>query len=81
MRVTPAHQGRGYGRRIYGELQRRARDRAFDELVLDTTPGQTAARGLYEAEGFEQVRRERLDADGESFVVLFYRRSRPLAEQ
>ena len=74
MRVAPARQGRGYGRQIYGGLERRARERGFDELVLDTTPSQTAAQALYESVGFELARRERLEHDGESVTLLLYRK-------
>lgn len=76
MRVHPDHQGREFGRRVYRELERRARARGFSELVLDTMPSLTAARGLYESEGFERVRREqfRTEAEG-TFELLFYRKS------
>ncbi|QLD86683.1 GNAT family N-acetyltransferase [Natronomonas halophila] len=79
MRVDPTHQRRGYGRRVYEELEQRARNRGFDEFVLDTMPVQTAARAFYESAGFEQVRRERLEHDGDTFTLLFYRR--PLGEE
>lgn len=78
MRVDPAHQRKGYGRRIYGELERRAGEQGFDEFVLDTMPVQTAAQGLYEELGFERVRREQLEHDGDEFTLLFYRK--PLDE-
>jgi ribosomal protein S18 acetylase RimI-like enzyme len=74
MRVAPTHQGRGHGRRIYDELERRARDRGFGELVLDAMSTLEAARGLYESEGFELVRRERLDDRAGPFELLFYRK-------
>ena len=74
MRVAPAWQGRGYGRQVYGELERRARESGFDELVLDTTPAQTAAQALYESAGFNLARRERLEHDGGSVALLFYRK-------
>ena len=74
MRVAPTHQGRGHGRRIYDDLERRAGDRGFRELVLDTMPTLTAARGLYESAGFELVRRERIEDRAESIELLFYRK-------
>jgi ribosomal protein S18 acetylase RimI-like enzyme len=46
MRAAPTHQGRGHGRRIYDELERRARDRGFGELVLDTMSTLTGAQRL-----------------------------------
>ena len=74
MRVAPTHQGRGHGRRIYDELERRARDRGFGELVLDTMPTLEAARGLYESAGFERVHRERFEDRAEPFELRFYRK-------
>ena len=74
MRVAPAHQGRGHGRRIYDELERRAGDRGFAELVLDTMPTLEAARGLYESVGFERVDRERFEDRADPFELLFYRK-------
>ena len=72
MRVAPTHQGRGHGRRIYDELERRARDRGFVELVLDTMSTLEVARGLYESAGFELVHRERFEDRAEPFELLFY---------
>lgn len=75
MRVDPAHQRRGYGQRIYEALEERARERGYTEIVLDTMAKQTAARGLYEANGFEEIRRERVEAFDEPFDLLVYRKS------
>lgn len=72
MRVDQAHHRRGYGRRIYDELERRARERGFGTLVLDTMPELTAARRLYESEGFRAVHRERFEQAGEEFELLYY---------
>lgn len=72
MRVDPARQRRGYGRRTYRELERRARDRGFERVVLDTTPDQPAARGLYESEGFERIRRAHVGPGDERFELLVY---------
>lgn len=74
MRVDPDHQRRGYGRRVYEGLERRARDRGFTDLALDVTPDQTGARRLYEAMGFEAVRRESVRPNDERFELLFYRK-------
>ncbi|AEH35455.1 GNAT family N-acetyltransferase [Halopiger xanaduensis] len=75
MRVEPEHQRRGYGQRIYEALEARARDRGYAAIVLDTMARQTAARGLYEANGFEEVRRERVETFEEPFDLLVYRKS------
>lgn len=68
MRVDPDHQRRGYGRRILATLEARSRDREFERLTLDTGVDQEAARGLYEAFGYREVRRESTPA-GE---MMFY---------
>ncbi|WP_226041802.1 GNAT family N-acetyltransferase [Natrinema sp. DC36] len=74
MRVDPDYQRRGYGRRIYEELERRARSQGATRIVLDTMAKQTAARRLYEAQGFEEVHRERIEAFDDPFELLVYRK-------
>lgn len=44
MRVAPSHQRRGFGQQIYDELERRARESGFAELVLDVQANQKGAR-------------------------------------
>ena len=75
MRVDGAYQGRGFGDQLLTEIERRARDHGFTELVLDTTPKQTAAMGLYEKHGFEIACREDVTLDGETVTMIFYRTS------
>ncbi|ELY86127.1 GNAT family N-acetyltransferase [Natrinema altunense] len=75
LRVAPDAQRRGYGRQIYRELEERARSRGVEQIVLDTRATQTAARGLYDAEGFDAVRRERFDDFDDPFELIFYRKS------
>ena len=75
MRVDPDYQRRGYGRRIAAELERRARDRGVQCVVLDTRPSQTAARGLYESLGYEEAARERIEGFDEPFDLHVYRKS------
>ncbi|MFC7140969.1 GNAT family N-acetyltransferase [Halosimplex aquaticum] len=58
MRVDPDHQRQGYGSEILRELEARAVELGFERLVLDTTPRQQAAIGLYESFGYREVRRE-----------------------
>jgi len=74
MRVDPAHQREGYGQAIYDDLEQRARDRGFDEIVLDTMPVLDGAVAFYRRNGFEQVGRETVEAGGESFELLLYRK-------
>lgn len=74
MHVDPPHQRQGYGRRIFDELRRRARDQGYMELVLLTSGPQIAAQHFYEASGFEEIEREPVDVGGESFDAIVYRR-------
>lgn len=75
MRVAPEHQGNGYGTQIFSELEERAQERGYTELVLDTGPTQEAAKRLYEANGFEEQSRERMKVADQTFVLIFYRKS------
>jgi ribosomal protein S18 acetylase RimI-like enzyme len=75
MRVDPSFQRQGHGQRIYDELERRAIDGGYTDLVLDTSVDQTGARRFYEKNGFELVNRESVAAYGESFEMVFYRKS------
>lgn len=75
MRVDAEYQSRGFGERIYDELERRTRADGFEELVLDTTRGQAAARGLYEKKNFREVTRADVEFNGEQFTMLIYKKS------
>ena len=74
LRVDSAHQRRGYGRQTLEALEARAREDGHRALVLDTTPAQEAAVGLFEAAGYERVHEERVTALGEPFTLLCYRK-------
>lgn len=74
MRVDPGHQRRGFGERIYDELEGRARERGYRELVLDTQAHQAGARQFYEAKGFEEERRVEVEAFGETLDTVFCRK-------
>ncbi|WP_226479416.1 GNAT family N-acetyltransferase [Natrinema amylolyticum] len=75
LRVDPDYHRRGYGRRTYEELERRARSRDATQIVLDTMAKQTPARRLYESVGFEEVHRERIEAFDDPFELVIYRKS------
>jgi GNAT superfamily N-acetyltransferase len=48
-------QGRGLGRALLGELERRARDFGATEVVLDTNASLVAAGGMYRSSGYEEI--------------------------
>jgi ribosomal protein S18 acetylase RimI-like enzyme len=60
MRVDPAFQRRGLGQRMLTALEERARELGYRRLVLDTSTIQTAARALYEKNGYRETGRRRL---------------------
>ncbi|MHB9285717.1 GNAT family N-acetyltransferase [Halobacteriales archaeon Cl-PHB] len=75
LRVDPGRQREGYGQAVYDDLERRASDLGFDELVLDTTPAQESARAFFEANGFEPVESRRITAMADPFTLLLYRKA------
>ena len=57
MRVAPSLQGRGIGQTLLEALHNRATELGYATLHLDTTVQQTAARRLYEKNGYREVGR------------------------
>jgi GNAT superfamily N-acetyltransferase len=55
MYVVAAQRGRGVGRALLHELERRARELGYTIARLDTGPRQIGARRLYELEGYREV--------------------------
>jgi GNAT superfamily N-acetyltransferase len=53
--LTDAARGRGAGRALLVELERRARRFGAEELVLDTNASLAAAGGLYRSSGFVEI--------------------------
>lgn len=53
--VQPHVRGRGIGRALLAELERRAREFGAEQLVLDTNESLTAAGGLYLTSGFVPI--------------------------
>ncbi|MQW90681.1 GNAT family N-acetyltransferase [Sinorhizobium saheli] len=68
VRVDPAFQRRGLGRRILSELESRAVALGFKWIKLDTTMIQVGAQRLYETAGYIR-RRERVL---HGYAVIFY---------
>ena len=55
MFVAPAQRGRGHSRSVLAELERWAKERGFEELVLETGTLQTAAIALYTNAGYARI--------------------------
>jgi ribosomal protein S18 acetylase RimI-like enzyme len=53
--LRPETRGRGWGRLLLDDLERRAREWDAAELVLDTHHTLAAAGGLYAAAGFREI--------------------------
>jgi GNAT superfamily N-acetyltransferase len=53
--LQPRTQGRGLGRALLNELERRARDFGATEIVLDTNASLVAAGNLYRSNGYEEI--------------------------
>jgi GNAT superfamily N-acetyltransferase len=70
MRVAPSLQGRGIGQTLLDALHRRAAELGHETLHLDTTVGQTAARRLYEKNGYRETGRGTVGP----FECLYYER-------
>jgi GNAT superfamily N-acetyltransferase len=55
MYVDPAHRGNGVGRQLLAELERRARERGFDAVRLDTHDRLSEANALYRSMGYRPI--------------------------
>jgi GNAT superfamily N-acetyltransferase len=53
--IQPRMQGRGLGRALLTELERRARDFGATEVVLDTNASLVAAGSMYRSGGYEEI--------------------------
>ena len=57
MWIDPAWRGRGFARRLLGELERHGRDLGHRRMVLDTNAELREAIALYESCGYRPVER------------------------
>ena len=53
--IQPRMQGRGLGRALLNELERRALDFGATEVVLDTNASLLAAGSMYRSGGYEEI--------------------------
>jgi GNAT superfamily N-acetyltransferase len=53
--IRPGMQGRGLGRALLNELERRARGFGATEVVLDTNASLVAAGSMYRSSGYEDI--------------------------
>ncbi|MET4639694.1 GNAT family N-acetyltransferase [Mycetocola sp. 2940] len=53
--LRPETRGKGWGRQLLADLERRAAEFGATEVVLDTNATLTAAGGLYQSMGYESV--------------------------
>jgi GNAT superfamily N-acetyltransferase len=53
--VSPAYRGRGLGRELLSELERRAKAFGARVLVLDTNASLDAAQQLYQSSGYQEI--------------------------
>jgi ribosomal protein S18 acetylase RimI-like enzyme len=53
--VSPEHRGRGLGRELLSELERRAKGFGARVIVLDTNASLGAAQGLYQSAGYQEI--------------------------
>jgi ribosomal protein S18 acetylase RimI-like enzyme len=53
--LAPSARGRGEGRRLLAELERRARELGAQEVVLDTNASLEAAGALYRKSGYTEI--------------------------
>ena len=75
MYVRPDLQRSGVGGRLLDALLDRARGFGYDRVVLATTTLQASGLAFYRANGFAEVDREHVEAEGRSFEMVFVERS------
>jgi ribosomal protein S18 acetylase RimI-like enzyme len=61
MRVLPGQQKKGFGKRIYAELEKRAVESGIRRFFLKTSVLQDKAKDLYRSAGFQETGRVVID--------------------
>jgi GNAT superfamily N-acetyltransferase len=71
MRVLPSMQGKGIGGFLLAELERRAREEGYTNLILETSLIQEKANRLYFSRGYVKERNEVIDG----YASTWYRKT------
>jgi GNAT superfamily N-acetyltransferase len=74
LRVSPAHQGQGYGAAIVAVLEERAMELGYRILHADTTVKQPVAMELFRSSGWHEINRK---VTGATVTVYFEKRLMP----
>ena len=69
--VAPSERGLGFGKQLLVALEQTAKELGAERMFLEVRVGNTAARKLYERNGYEELRvRKRYYPDGEDALEL-----------
>jgi GNAT superfamily N-acetyltransferase len=71
MSVSPAYQGRGYGKAMLARLEVLAREFSYAEILLDTAGLLTAAIEMYTRAGYAEFQRENV---GDGMPLIYFRK-------
>jgi ribosomal protein S18 acetylase RimI-like enzyme len=62
MRVHPDFQGNGFGQKLLTMLEKKAEERGYKTIILDTTVKQLPAQHLYLKNGYKETFRDIIEA-------------------
>lgn len=74
MRVHPDFQKKGFGQKMLEALEKQGKKYGYKIFQLDTMTKQTAARHLYEKNGYAEIRKETWTIYGEPSEIVFYQK-------
>ena len=63
--VDPKHQGRKIGRQLYDFLEKKMRDRGYDEIILEGSP---TGEAIYKKFGFKKIKTLHKERKGFKFT-------------